>query len=330
MSQSITVIIPAYNAEVYICEALESVIAQTRPPEQIIVVNDGSNDRTADLIYEWKQNNAVPLQLLCQKNQGVSAARNAGIRSAEGDLIAFLDADDLFLSNHLELLEQAFRRHPHIILCFADAQHFSERGIVKPSILAETKINTVAYENQAAKLRLMYNSAYMSLLPGSYILPSSTLCSKRALEQVGLFDETIKNAEDRELWLRLSRIGTFAYYPFILTQKRIHAKNLSHTQHPVPFQYYQFRVLQKMLENAENLHLTAEELQYTYRVRAHHVQSLLYTASLYGPRLYIKACFYFIQRGIFSSVWNPKHFLRALVHYRHAAPAEDLWPPRDL
>lgn len=316
MNHSISVIIPAYNAEAYICQTLASVAAQSRPPEQIIIVDDGSNDRTVDLITQWRHNHTNTLQLLRQKNQGVSAARNAGIHSAQGDLVAFLDADDLFLPNHLERLEQGFKRHPHIILCFADAQLFSAKGIEKPSLLAGSKIDTVAYEEQDDGFRLMCSSPYMSLLRGSYIPSSASLCSKRALEQAGLFDETIRNAEDRELWLRLSRIGVFAYYPFVLAQKRLHAKSLMHTQPPVQFQYHQFKVLQKMVDHAKELSLSAEELWHTREARLRQAHAMLYAASRDGLKSYVKACLYLTYQGFISPIQNPRHFLRALTHRR--------------
>ena len=111
---SIAVVIPAYNAELYICDALDSIMLQSRRPEQIIIVDDGSTDHTLERIHNWQRQYNGELCLLQQSHSGVSAARNTGIQHTTADLIAFLDADDLFLSHHLEQLERAFKNHPDL------------------------------------------------------------------------------------------------------------------------------------------------------------------------------------------------------------------------
>lgn len=328
MSHSIAVVIPAYNAASYVCEALESVVAQSRLPEQIIVVDDGSTDRTAELVSAWGRKHLQALRLLRQTNQGVSAARNAGIRCAETDLVAFLDADDLFLPNHLERLERGFERLPHIILCFADTQIFSSKGTVKHSLLTGSRIETVEYAEQEDGLRLMRESPYLSLLGGSYIPLSATLCVKRALEHIGLFDEAIRNAEDRELWLRLSRIGSFAYYPLTLARKRVHANNLQHPRHTLLFQRYQFKVLQKMIHKADELGLSAREMRHTQEAIARQVGVMLTAASRHSLMAYLRTCIFLIRRGVLSPVLNPRYLLRALALSRRESTTTD-WAPLD-
>ena len=256
---SIAVVIPAYNAELYIGDALDNVIAQTRLPEQIIVVDDGSIDRTAERVLSWKRENFPGLILRQQNNRGVSAARNTGACHAKADLIAFLDADDLFLPHHLARLELAFKRHPELLVCFGDASYFDAQKIIRTSSLVGTRIEDVKCHEQEDGLRLMKGSVYMSLLRGNYVSMSASLVSKSALERVGLFDETIRNAEDRDLFLRLSLIGPFAYYPCIVAQKRLHENNLTHSRPVMLSMRYQFLVLQKMLDRTKKLGLSAKE-----------------------------------------------------------------------
>lgn len=311
----IAVIIPAYNAQLYICEALDSVAIQSRRPEQIIIVDDGSSDDTAERIREWGRQYSGELHLLQQSNQGVSAARNTGIRYATTDLVALLDADDLFLPHHLGQLERAFKNHPDILLCFGDALYFDSKDVVKPSSLVGTRLETVQYSKQKDGLRLMQGSVYISLLRGNYISPSASLASKKALERIGLFDETIRSAEDRDLWLRLSRTGAFAYYPLVVARKRVHENNLTHLRYVTQTQRYQLSVLQKMIAYAEELQLSPAERQQTREATAEQIRNMLHTASRKGLRHYCEACAYLARQGMIPPVWNAKHWLRVLAHF---------------
>jgi glycosyltransferase involved in cell wall biosynthesis len=312
-NNSIAVVIPAYNTELHICEALDSVTAQTRLPEQIIVVDDGSSDGTAERVLRWRREYPGELSLLQQSNRGVSAARNTGVRHAKADLIAFLDADDLLLPDHLARLELAFQRHPELLLCFGDALYYIDTQlIIKPSTLVGTGIEDVEYHEEEDGLRLMKGSVYVSLLRGNYISPSTSLVSKSALERIGLFDEVIRNAEDRDLFLRLSLIGPFAYYPYIVAHKRLHENNLTHTRHMMLSHRFQFLVLKKMLDGTENLGLSAKEQTQTKEAMNEHVRTMLYAASSEGVTPYLKTCAYLMRQRNILQVLNPVYLLRAL------------------
>ena len=318
---TIAVVLPAYNAQFYICEALNSITAQSRLPEQIIVIDDGSNDGTVEQVCEWERQYSGELRLLRQpNNQGVSAARNAGIRHAKTDLVALLDADDIFFPLHLEQLEQAFLSHPEILLCFGDVLYFDSKAIVKHSSFRGTRLENVRYSEQEDGLRLLRESAYVSLLWGSYIAPSATLFSKKAVEEIGLFDETLRSAEDRDLWLRLSRVGAFAYYPFVVTRKRVHEHNLTHLRNMRQAQRYQLTVLWKMSAHAEELKLSTAERRLTREATVQQIWQLLYSASQAGLRYYLETCVYLLRQGEFAFLCNPKHWLRALVHFREKEP----------
>jgi len=158
----------------------------------------------------------------------------------------------------------------------------------------------------------MKGSAYVSLVRGNYISPSASLVSKSALERVGLFDEALRNAEDRDLFLRLSLIGPFAYYPYIVAHKRLHENNLTHTRHMMLSHRYQFLVLQKMLDGTEKLGLSAEERTETQKTMNEHVWTMLYAASCKGVTPYLKTCAYLMRQRKILQVFNPVHLLRAL------------------
>src|SRR5690242_5053753 len=105
---TVSVIIPAYNSERYIADALRSVLAQTYMPQEIIVVDDGSSDGTARALDPFRST----IRYIYQKNRGEPAARNTGMREAKGDYIAFLDADDLWLPEKLDLQMTYLAAHP--------------------------------------------------------------------------------------------------------------------------------------------------------------------------------------------------------------------------
>jgi glycosyltransferase involved in cell wall biosynthesis len=316
---TIAVIIPAYNAESYICEALDSVVGQRRLPEQIIVVDDGSVDHTAARVLSWQRENFPGLILRQQSNRGVSAARNTGLRHAEADLIVFLDADDLLLPHHLERLEIAFKRHRELLICFGDALYFNAQQIIKTSSLVGTRIEGVEYHEEEDGLRLMKGSVYVSLLPGNYVSLSASLVSKKALESVGAFDETIRNAEDRILFLRLSVIGQFAYYPHIVAHKRVHDNNLTHPQHTARSNRYKLMVLQKMIDDADAMKLSATEKERTRAALGQQVWNMLFAELRAGLRPCLETLMYLIRHRQFAAVCNPNHFLRAVLSYYRTA-----------
>ncbi len=121
---SVSVIIPAYNAERYLAEALASVFGQSRVPEEIIVVDDGSTDRTEEVVRKHGE----AIRFLKQPHRGPGAARNLGVESARGEFIAFLDADDLWLPEKLSAQLDLFRTRPNIDMAFGRVRQFISPG----------------------------------------------------------------------------------------------------------------------------------------------------------------------------------------------------------
>jgi glycosyltransferase involved in cell wall biosynthesis len=164
----ISVIIPAYRAEKYIAEAIESVLNQTLKPFEVIVVDDGSPDNLYEVAKEY-----VPNVLLFKKvNEGIAKTRNFGLRKASGNLIAFLDADDYWPEYHLEVLYKKMKESNHTELVFGSTQEF-----VSPEFSKE----------QIGKGR----EELFSSVP----VPGSTLIKKEVFDKVGTFDESLQAAE---------------------------------------------------------------------------------------------------------------------------------------
>jgi glycosyltransferase involved in cell wall biosynthesis len=103
---NVSVIVPAFNSSTYIGETIQSVLEQTHSALEILVIDDGSTDNTADVVRRY------PVRYFCQQNAGPSAARNTGIANARGEFIAFLDSDDLWIPQKLAVQLEAFRHHP--------------------------------------------------------------------------------------------------------------------------------------------------------------------------------------------------------------------------
>lgn len=211
-SPTVSVIIPAYNAAEYIGETLDSVYAQTFSDFEVIVVNDGSPD-TEDL--ERALARFPPsLRYLTQENSGAAAARNTGIRAAEGEFVAFLDADDTWLPAFLEKqVELLSRRQADVV--WADALIYGDSPLSGRTFMqVQPSHGEVTPE---------------SLLSVKVTVLTSTVVSRRQpVLDVGLFDVSLRRGQDFELWLRLARHGVrFAYQEEVLAHRRIIESSLS-------------------------------------------------------------------------------------------------------
>ena len=169
-SQVIAVIIPAYNAENFIEDALQSVVCQKRQPNEVIVVDDGSRDRTADKITKFSKNCPFPLHLIRQANKGVSAARNTAYRTATATLIAPLDADDLMLPHHLATLERIFQVAPGIVVGFGDQKIVGPEGTLSPSFLEGKNIMDLPSDELPNGIMSIRKSPFSALLRGAQIV----------------------------------------------------------------------------------------------------------------------------------------------------------------
>jgi len=191
---TISVVIPAYNSAAHVSRAIDSVLAQTRPADEIIVVDDGSTDATADVIRAY----GPKVRLITQPNGGVSAARNAGINAASGDWIAFLDADDEWLTNKIERQAELLKRNPQLMWttgnyyeCLSDPQRRAEH--TPPSHCARLLKGKELFES--------YFQAVHCYLWGH---TNCMLINKKIFSEVGVFQRELPVAEDIDLWLRIA------------------------------------------------------------------------------------------------------------------------------
>ena len=211
MSESISVIIPTYNYGRFIADAIHSLLAQTRLPDEIIVIDDGSTDDTAEVVEKFSDD----VKYIRQENAGVSAARNRGVAKSSGDLIAFLDADDMLEPTALEKQVQKFR-DPTIGLVHCGMREFdSATG-------ATLRIRTDGGDAAIAENLLLWEGAVIAG-PGGAVL-----VSRKAFDDAGGFDTRINVGEDWDFCYRVARKFKVGFVPEPLVNYRIHSAGAHH------------------------------------------------------------------------------------------------------
>ncbi|MDO6687744.1 MULTISPECIES: glycosyltransferase family 2 protein [unclassified Agarivorans] len=188
MTAAVSIIIPAYNSAAFIGKAIDSILGQSFSDYQIIVVDDGSKDNTVEVLQAYGET----ITIISQANGGASRARNTGIQAATGEFVAFLDSDDLWRSQKLELQVKAMRENNDWVACYSETSYKAdeEQGLTK--------------DKQNATL-VAKNLEQVFLHP--YLVTSSFMVKRETLSQVGLFDERLETAEDIDLYLRVAEHG---------------------------------------------------------------------------------------------------------------------------
>ena len=213
----ISIIIPCYNCEELVAETLESLMSQTYKDFEVICVNDGSKDQTAEILEKWKAKNLFPMQVLHQENGGVSRARNAGIMIAKGQYILFLDADDCYHEEFIERLYNALREsNADISYCMLSRN----KDTVRKAVIAEN--NWFTMQQQPA---FMHNLLYKMPQFGfyCYLYKADVLRENNIL-----FDVNTAYFEDREFnWKYLCHCQTAAYVDAPLYWYRVNEKSVT-------------------------------------------------------------------------------------------------------
>jgi glycosyltransferase involved in cell wall biosynthesis len=210
MPMSIAVVIPAYNAAEFISDMLESVLRQTLPADEVLVIDDGSTDDTAAIAESF----GPPVRVFRRPNSRQGASRNFGVQQSKCEWIAFIDADDLWKENKLERQMQELSKHPDADVCYTGQVHFAQEG------------ETIRFVQEVAvppveKLR-------EELFCGVSFLPSSVVIRRSTFLALGGFALNFTITEDWDLWLRLYHAGTkFVSCPEPLLLYRQHQQNVS-------------------------------------------------------------------------------------------------------
>jgi glycosyltransferase involved in cell wall biosynthesis len=204
----VTVIVAAYNGERFLRETLESAFAQDFEAFEVVLVDDGSRDRTSEIAQTF------PVRYVRQENQGLPAARNAGLALARGDLIAFLDDDDVLPPTKLSVQVRYLDEHPTTGCVLGRQEWILEEGVEPPP---------------------MVRDPIFGELGGIQLV--TAMIRRHVLEELGGFDPSYLYAEDRDLFIRMRGCGVeIAVLPDVVLHKRLHGANMTMnapTTHPM-------------------------------------------------------------------------------------------------
>lgn len=225
ISELISVIIPVYNGEQYLAQAIDSVLGQTCPPAEIIVVDDGSTDGSADIARAF----GTAVRCVAQANLGPAAARNLAVKQAGGNLLAFLDADDVWLPDKLECQLAALASNPG-----------------REAVLGRVE-NFLSPELDEAERRILARAAQQ----GGEFHVGALLLRRSAFTWVGSFDTRWRHGEFVEWWARATRLKlNYVVAPQLVLRRRLHTSNLTRReQHHRP-EY--LRILREQLALRRN------------------------------------------------------------------------------
>ena len=205
----VSIVIPVFNAAAYMKQTLESALEQTYRNIEIVAVDDGSSDGSLALLRSYEPR----IKVLSQANRGVSLARNRGVRESSGDFLAFLDADDVWDPTKVERQVSVLTQHPGALAVYCDHRIIDAEGnITGPSgALAQPRTSGQLLRNL--------------ILSNFIISPSLVMLRRAAFEQVGGFDESVRAAEDYDLWMRIAASGPILYMLDTLVSYRRHGRN---------------------------------------------------------------------------------------------------------
>jgi len=238
MSPQVSVIITTYNRAAMVAEAVESVLAQEMTDFELIVVDDGSTDETAERLSLFGSR----FTYYHQENTGVSAARNRGLEYSSAPLVAFLDSDDLWLPSKLRLQHTYMVEHPEVYICQTEEIWWRNGRQVNPK----------------KRHRKPSGDIFRRSLDLCLVSPSAVMMRRELLEKVGYFDEDLPAAEDYDLWLRVSVEHSVPLLPDPLVIKRGgHPDQLSATS---GIDCCRIKALEKLLQSNR---LSSEQYKWT-------------------------------------------------------------------
>lgn len=209
----VSVNIPAYNDEKYIAETVQSVINQTYQDWELIIIDDGSKDKTGEIVKSFTD---PRIKYFYQENRGIGAARNSAIEKSSGEYIAFLDHDDLWLPSKLEKQIALFENNPDLGLVYCDTIFFNDKGDIYR-----------LYE----RYKPFRGRVFRELLKHYFLSCETVIIRKSVLGDVGGFMPQMMMAEEYDLFMRIAYKYPIDYVPEPLAKYRIHEKNYSRGKH---------------------------------------------------------------------------------------------------
>jgi glycosyltransferase involved in cell wall biosynthesis len=235
----VSVVIPTYNRAHFISDAIQSILTQSFRDSEIIIIGDGSTDNTAEVV------SAFPVIYSCEENKGVSVARNRGIELAQGEYIAFLDSDDIFMEDALAKGVEVLDKHPEVGFSCGQMYIADEMGRILKLEKAPLKHSCVRQGKEDIRELLIF---------GHHFTTSTAMVRKSCLDEVGLFDPSFSyGSEDIDLFVRLAKRYAVAYIAEPLVKYRYHSQDYAfhHNLQVGDWEIGKRRVLEDIFNDAE-------------------------------------------------------------------------------
>jgi glycosyltransferase involved in cell wall biosynthesis len=310
----VSVIIPAYNAAPWIGETIDSVLNQSFRDIEVIVVDDGSTDKTSEVVAKYQQK----VKYIYKDNGGPSSARNVGILAARGEYIAFLDADDLWVASKLEQQMEIFNQNSSLVWVYSDGFIFENNPNQTPHLFS---YSTCMYEGDIL----------CSLLVDNFIASPTPVIRKEIFDEIGLFNEepAFKSVEDWDMWLRISAKYPIGFVDQPLVKYRRHASGLTGTSSILNALRQKLIVVEQAISrNPENLsNLYTKSISNLYTSAGHLTMSrgdreaareLYWNSILTNPKQ-LKVIAYWLTTFLPFSATNLKAARRLLLKTRFPA-----------
>jgi teichuronic acid biosynthesis glycosyltransferase TuaG len=275
----VSIIMPAYNAEQWISEAIQSVINQTFSEWELIIVNDNSNDKTAKIAAEFALKDLRVKVFNLVENNGVSFARNFGIQNAHGEFIAFLDADDLWHSDKLKIQLSFHENNSECEVSHTNFINFNEYGKIR------TPFKFFFRQFIKKKGNLLVHLLYFNS-----IATLTVVMKKKIFLDVNGFDCNLSNLEDQDLWLRISEKGnSFSYLDDELSFYRVHKYGLMSNIGKFKSAYKKFFIKHALLLNKY------------FKTKLSRAYYFRYFGIYYFKSLNYKLAFLYLRKAVFLS-----------------------------
>jgi glycosyltransferase involved in cell wall biosynthesis len=285
-----SIIMPAFNVEPYIGEAIESVLKQSFSDWDLVVVDDGSTDGTFEVAKQFKD---PRIHLVRQKHAGISVARNRGSKEVCSDYSIFLDADDRLRPKAVERLFMRLRKAPKACVAYGDAVVMNEWGCVFGS------------ESSPVFSSRPSGNVLRFILQKGFFLPSAAIVRVNFISKVGGFRNDLRVGEDWEMWCRLATVGEFVYIgKKPITERRLRPDSLTSTYLDPPTQW--FRSVEVVFSNPELRKFFKEDELMSFRKKR---ESAIYAKI--GSR--------FLQRRSWA---RARHYFLQSLRLRPASPRE--------
>jgi glycosyltransferase involved in cell wall biosynthesis len=242
IKRRVSVIMPCFNHSRFISDSVSGVLDQSHENLELIVVDDRSTDNSWDIITRLADGDSRIKPIRHERNQGVSKSRNDGLRAAEGDFIAFCDADDIWDREKLKSQLAELESHPDYDVAYCDARIVDERGTPTGNCFSD-----LFPPPKSASGRLFYE-----LIKTNFINTQTVVMRRDCLKETGCFDEDLQVVEDWWYWIQLARQHRFLYSPRLLAKYRMHGGSTS-VVHKRSYSISRYKVFRRILAGYSDL-----------------------------------------------------------------------------